>query len=493
MEIPEARPEPATVSLDGSEAINVLLRHPITSADRQALSSYGTIYGEVTQIDAVLMRAKRESVAAIRALPFVASVSLDQPRDVPPEANVAAEQYIPLEPHNVWNLDAINVTDFDPSFSGAATRGVAYDGQGVVVTLLDTGLMPLWPFYFEGKGVDATNSTTFTGGGESGNGTVVSPKDKWQRDALGHGTHVASVILGYRYVSGFAGGSFQVDGIAPAATLVMVRVTNQRLTWTSAIAQGVVYATDLVRPDGPHAGRRMVVNMSLGGPQVDPVERAALDYAIRNGVVLVAAAGNSGPSGNLIYPAGYEPVISAAAAGWVGAWDNPGGANPPNPSCGTLPLASDVLQPLAFWRQCDVPDPYTPANFYIADFSSRDPDGLDTGADYDLDVAAPGDWIVGPWGANNGQINYRVGSGTSEAAPHVAGIVALMLQKNPTLTPAQIESCLEQAALPLPFLGQQARGYTTDLTPPTPVSLPSWGSDRSGHGLITADAALACA
>jgi subtilisin family serine protease len=492
LEAPQAQSEPPSASVAGTTDINVLLRGPATSADRSELSRYGAIYAELAQINAVLMRASADDIPRIRALPFVASVGRDQPRDVPPEENVAAEGFIPLAPHNVWNLDALNVTDFDPSFSGAAQRQVAYDGKGVVVTFLDTGLMPLWPFYFAGKDVDTQHSTTLMGGGESGNGTVVSPKDKWERDVLGHGTHVSSVVLGYRYVSGFAG-SFQVDGIAPAATLVMIKVANQRFGQSSAIAQGVVYATDLVRAGGPHAGKRMVINMSLGGPELDPVERAAFDYAVQNGVVLVAAAGNSGPTGNLIYPAAYEPVISAAAAGWVGEWDDPGGNNPPNPACGTLPLASDLLQPLAFWRQCDVPDPYASANFFIAPFSSRDPDGLDTGANYDLDVAAPGDGIIGPWGSNNGQISYRATAGTSEASPHVSGIVALMLQKNPGITPAQVESCLESAAQPLIYSGQQARPYSPNLTPEPPVTIPSWGSDRSGHGFITADAALACA
>ncbi|HEU5169682.1 MAG TPA: S8 family serine peptidase, partial [Gemmatimonadales bacterium] len=240
---------------------------------------------------------------------------------------------------------------------------------------------------------------------------------------------------------------------------------------------------------GPLAGSRAVINMSLGGSVLDAVEQESLDYATSNGVVVVAAVGNSGPNGNLSYPGGYAPVIAVASAGWIGEWNNRGVA-PFNPACTIIDPAFDARLPGRFWRQCDVPEPYTSANFYVSSFSSRDPDGLDTGADYDLDVAAPGSWVVGPWGFNNGQINYAIAGGTSQATPHVAGIVALMLQKNPALTPAQIESCLETAAQPLTDTNQQVSPAPAGLVPAPLITPANWGTDRSGHGFITADAAL---
>jgi subtilisin family serine protease len=143
------------------------------------------------------------------------------------------------------------------------------------------------------------------------------------------------------------------------------------------------------------------------------------------------------------------------------------------------------------WRQrgwADVQDRYASSNFYISDFSGRDPDGLafENGDAFDFDVAAPGSWVVGPYGFNNGQINYAFVGGTSQATPHVTGIVALMLQKNPSLTAAQIEACLEDAAQPLTDSDQQVIPLA-GLPVETP---PSWSEDRAGHGFITADAAL---
>jgi subtilisin family serine protease len=122
------------------------------------------------------------------------------------------------------------------------------------------------------------------------------------------------------------------------------------------------------------------------------------------------------------YPGAYAPVISAAASGWIGQW----------------------IPDRSWWRTRDVPDPTDASDFYIASFSSRQKAGQD------LDVAAPGRYVVGPYQLQSGQLSYFFLSGTSMASPHVAGIVALMLQKNPTLTAAQAETILERSAIPLP-------------------------------------------
>jgi subtilisin family serine protease len=81
---------------------------------------------------------------------------------------------------------------------------------------------------------------------------------------------------------------------------------------------------------------------------------------------------------------------------------------------------------------------------YIADFSSRQKAGQD------LDVTAPGAWTVGPYQTNqSNKMSLFFLSGTSMASPHVAGIVALMAQKKPTLTAAQAEYLLEKSAIDL--------------------------------------------
>ena len=127
----------------------------------------------------------------------------------------------------------------------------------------------------------------------------------------------------------------------------------------------------------------------------------------------------------------------------------------------------------------DVADPTNPAQFYIADFSSRELTGQD------LDVAAPGTWVVGPYQNNSGKTSYYFLGGTSMASPHVAGIVALMAQKNPGLKPAQAEAALEAGAIYL------APGSRTIYNPDGSEAVVSWGADATGAGLVMADRALA--
>jgi len=158
------------------------------------------------------------------------------------------------------------------------------------------------------------------------------------------------------------------------------------------------------------------------------------------------------------YPGAYPPVISVAASGWTGEWYPVGNGS---------------------WWNGNVADPTNPADFYIATFSSRELAGQD------LDVAAPGTWIVGPYQVNSGQTSYYFLGGTSMASPHVAGIVALMVQKYPALTAAQAEAILTGAAIPL------APGCRTVYNSSGATSNICWGADATGAGLATADAALA--
>jgi subtilisin family serine protease len=286
------------------------------------------------------------------------------------------------------------------------------------------------------------------GGGGGEVGSVSSQPNKWERDQNSHGTHVTSTILGYWL------GATKINGVAPNATVIPVKVLNQNGSgWSSVVARGIVYVGELKA--GPLADCPVVINMSLGGRSLDPMEKAAIDYAIAQGVIIVASAGNEGEAG-MGYPGAYAPVISVAASGWIGEWTAPG----------------------SWWRTTDVPDPMDADDFYITDFSSRELAGQQ------LDVAAPGSWIVGPY-QTNGQLSYYYLGGTSMASPHVAGIAALMAQKDPSLAQADVESILKSTATPLPAGSRMItnpNGTTEDI---------SWGDDASGSGLVNTTAALA--
>ncbi len=424
---------------NGQIGINVLLKTNISDMVLSDLGRYGTVLDAMPELNAVTMRARASQLPVIRALPYVASASPDDERSGIPVAALAVNDF--SNGLSTWDLDAINVTD------PGVPRVVSYDGSGIYVAVLDTGLLHTWRGYFP-PGRIATQFARCFGGGGGDVGFVSSQPNKWEEDTNSHGTHVTSTILGYSY------GTTAINGVAPKATVIPVKVLNQNGSgWSSVVARGIVYVADL-KKDGQLGSNPVVINMSLGGPSLDPLEKAAVDYAIGQGVIIVAAAGNTGTSG-MHYPGAYDPVISVAASGWTGEWTVGG------------------------WWLANVPDPTNPADFYITDFSSR------AKAGQDLDVAAPGSWVVGPYQTNNGQqLSYYYLGGTSMATPHVAGIVALMAQKDAALTASVAETILENTASPL------APGCR-NVMDPSGVTNICWGADATGAGLVDAQAALA--
>ena len=413
----------SAASVNRSLNVNVLLNTAISDKIIKDLGSKGTVLDTIPAIDAVIMKIKSANLPAIKALPYVAAVSEDAERNGAPVDMVAASDF--SDGLSTWNLDAINVTDW-----GFDNRQVAYDGTGVYVAVLDTGLLDSWRKYFPEERIAAEYAACFGGGGGE-RGWISSQPNKWEHDQNSHGTHVTSTILGYSL------GGTPVNGVAPMATIIPVKVLNQNGSgWSSVIARGIMYVAGL--KEGPLADYPVVINMSLGGSVLDVVEQAAIDYAIDAGVIIVASAGNRGAAG-MGYPGAYAPVISVAAAGWTGEW-----------------TAQN------WWYAVDVDDPSDADDFYISDFSSIEI----TSKEQDLDVSAPGSWIVGPYQVNSGKMSYYYLGGTSMASPHVAGIVALMLQKNSSLTASYVEEILESTALDLLTSGHDV---------------------KSGYGLVLAD------
>jgi subtilisin family serine protease len=437
----------AAASASQTIGINVLLSAPPTAAQLAELGTYGRVSGKLLEINAVFLRASASQVPAIQALRFVRAAGPDAERLGAPVDAVPVADF--TTGNGTWNLDALNVTDF----ASGPNRTIGFDGSGVYVGVLDSGLLDSWRQYFPQERIAEQFATSFGGGGALGENVSEQP-NKWEHDQVSHGTSVTSVILGYNFVSRL------FNGVAPKATVIPVKVLNQSgLGWSSVIARGIVYVADLKA--GPLADHPVVINMSLGGARPDPVERAAIDYAIRRGVIVVAAAGNAGDAG-MTFPGAYAPVISVAASGWVGEW-LPGGDG----------------DPLNWWFADPVADPTVAADFYIPLFSSR------ATAGQDLDVAAPGSWVVAPFQEQSGKVALAFLGGTSLASPHVAGIVALMAQKTPGLTASQAETILEATAVPLP------PGTRTIHNPDGSTSVVSWLANATGAGLALADSAVA--
>jgi len=426
------------LSSNGVARLNAVLDGPVTADRIAAISSIGAVKGVIPEINAVTVQGKGLTPASLLALPFVVSANFDAERHAGPVNPIADDSM--EHGLSTWDLDAVDVTDY------GLGRTAAYDGTGVYVAVLDTGLVDGWQNYFPVERI-ATQYAKAFGGGGGDNGNVSEPTNKWEHDQDSHGTHVTSTILGYNRLG------VQINGVAPDAVVIPVKVLNQNGSgWSSVIAEGIVYVAGLKA--GVLAASPVVINMSLGGGALDSLEKAAIDYAISKGVIVVASAGNEGNAG-MGYPGAYAPVISVAASGWTGEWV--GGRS---------------------WWLGNVPDPTKAADFYIADFSSRALPGQD------LDIAAPGSWIVGPY-QKNGQVSFYYLGGTSMASPHIAGVVALLCQKHPALTAPEAEALLEGTAIPLP---PGTRMVTDSSGAVTPVS---WGADATGAGLVNLPAALA--
>jgi subtilisin family serine protease len=444
---------PSFASTSGTIGVNVILKAPATAANRTELAKYGTLLDEIPELNAIRVRTKASQLPAIQALPFVAAASPDAVRQAKPIDAVTVSDF--ANGISTWDQDAVNVTNF-----GTTARQVAFDGSGVYVGILDTGLLPTWRQYFPQERVAAQYARSFGGGGGD-RGNVSEQPNKWEDDVNSHGTHVTSTVIGYQL------GATPVNGTAPRATVIPVKVLNQNGSgWSSTVARGIMHITQLKQT--VLANDPVVINMSLGGPVLDALEKAAIDAAVQAGVIIVASAGNAGPTGAMGFPGAYGPVISVASAGYTNEW-----------------LGSN-----SWWNNSvsNTADPTNPAQYYISDFSA-----LRTGTQ-DLDVAAPGSWVVGPFQLNqSNRTSFFFLGGTSMSSPHVAGIVALMLDKNPTLgaapaaRAATAENILQTTAIQIPDVDQQVRpGPGAPLATP-----PSWTSDRSGSGLATADAALA--
>ncbi len=414
----------AVTTADASIGINVVLNTEITDDILAELGTHGKVLDLLYEVKALTMKVKASQLPAIQALPYVAAANPDAERHCIPVDTVFVEDF--ANGLSTWNLDAINVTD--PGFDN---RQVEQDGTGVYVAVLDTGLLGTWRQYFPEERIAVEYAKCFGGGGGE-KGFVSEQPNKWERDTNSHGTHVASTILGYSL------GVDSINGVAPMAKVIPVKVLNQNgFGWSSVVARGIEYVGDLKALDGLLHDYPVVINMSLGGPEFGPMEAAAIDYAIDQGVIIVAAAGNEDTDG-MVYPGAYEPVISVAASGWIQEWVHPW-----------------------WWWWLDVPED-DPDQFYITEFSSR------ALGDQDLDVAAPGSWVVGPYQLQMGKISYYFLGGTSMASSHVAGLVALMAEKHPGLTAPDAESILETTALDL-----------------------GWNPEAQGAGQVDAAAALA--
>ena len=298
-------------------------------------------------------------------------------------------------------------------------------GAGVGVAVIDSGITS-----WHDDLTDRSGSTSL----QYGNQRVAAFVDfvngqLTPYDDLGHGTHVAGIIAGNGRDS-----RGQKAGSAPDATLVSLKVLNAQ---GAGNISDIIAALDWVLAHHLEYNIR-VVNMSVGAQihesyWTDPLTLAA-KRVVDAGVVVVAAAGNWGKNST------GQPLWGGIAAPGNAPWVITVGASSTN---GTPYRSDDTM----------------------GTYSSRGPTYLDWSAKPDLvapgtgtvSLSAPGSTFYTTRASAllpgaDGALEYLSLSGTSMAAPVVSGVVAQMLQVNPSLTPNAVKAILEYTA-------QQYKGY----------------------------------
>ena len=445
----------------GAFIVNVMLNTEPTDAVVANLATHGAVLDVISELDAVVLQTEEGELAGIRSLPHVLSAESDTSVAVAPRN---ASRYVQSTAggRSTFNQDAINITDL------GVGRTISEDGDGVYVALIDTGLVPAWRSHLPKQGVNIGYARAFNEEDRQGKGLGPGGSHAWEEDPNSHGTFLAGMILGFDVDDPAVapGAQGPVEGSAPGATVIPIRITTDQSpdrTTASILSRALVYAASL--KERSLSNHPVVISLAVASAQEEPLIREAMDFAIARGLIVVVAAGNNGEEG-MGYPAAYPEAISVGASGWTGQWQPGNDLNRSN-----------------FWRSDDVPDPTSPQDFFITDYSSRQLPGQ-----Y-LDVIAPGHLIFGPGQLPGGPPDHFFGHGTSASTPHVVGIVALMAQKRPQLTQAEAECILKQTAVPI---GPGCRTVAEPIDVFTGFSVTyCWGGNATGAGLVDAQAALA--
>lgn len=314
----------------------------------------------------------------------------------------------------------------------AVWTSTGQQGSGIRVAVLDTGIYAPHPDL--GSRLVAWYDCV--------NGSATPYDDD------GHGTHVAGCVLGSGAASGGA-----YTGTAPAADLVAVKVLGQGGSGTDS---AVIAGLDWCVQNAPQLNIR-IVNLSLGRKPTESTTTDPLCAAVRKvvaaGITVICSAGNKGMNGQ-----------GATVYGGIGC---------PGNEPAVITVGASNTQATAD-RGDDT----------VCHFSSRGPTAIDQWAKPDLvapgnqvvSLRAPGSALDTSYPQNQVGTSYFTLSGTSFAAPRVAGVVALMLSLNPYLDPNTIKGALQYTAEPL----------NTGLTP---------GLDclTQGAGLVNAPGAVSVA
>jgi len=309
------------------------------------------------------------AIEELRKSPLVDAV------DIPPLARILSNElpaYNPSGANTDWGVSRLNP---DHAWN-LGNFGMSMTGRKIKVCVIDTGIMSAHQAFWKDGICVFKGGYNFVSGGPN-------PADDHD-----HGTYCCSIVAGQH--SGLAG---SYRGVAPEIDLYACKALDSKGSGSFA---NIAAAVDWCRTNGMD-----IISMSLGGSSSASALETACNNAWYAGLLIIAAAGNSGPGPNTVnYPGKYQSCVAVAAIDF---------------------------------------------NELVASFSSRGPE---------VEVSAPGKYITGAlagftyksYAVPGSGEKYMTASGTSAACPHVAAGAALLKAWYPSMTNSEMRQWLRDHA-----------------------------------------------
>jgi serine protease AprX len=407
--LPAQRVAASTVEVDS------LLRQQLAAAAPNAqLEAIVTYNAMPTALDVTAARSRGLLVHQFKALPMLAVRGT--PAQIQSTFTLSGVRSVYFNaPLNYLMRESVPLIGADRVWSE-----LGYTGRGVGVAVIDSGIDATHPDLTLGtatvQNIKIVAPNFFSGG------SVILENQANSDTSSGHGTHVAGTIAGRGTAS-----SGYYKGVAPEASLIGIGAGD---------ALFILFALqgfDYVLENADRYNIKVISNSWGSSGEFAPGNpiNVASKVAHDRGIAVVFAAGNEGPGDNTLNPYSVAPWVIGVAAG------NKDGQT-------------------------------------LADFSSR---GIPGDSLYYPTITAPGVDIVSTRGLNtvlpllaarnDANINplwipyYSHMSGTSMATPHISGVLALMIEANPSLSPAILKDLLIKTATPMPgyALHEVGAGY----------------------------------